>query len=82
MKHTIEYYNDRCAKLLDYGFEVNHMDSNVSMYTQGYNEINFDFSGVPEELWFKHVLNTAYFKGREDGKKEAQEEIKKVLGIK
>lgn len=81
MKYTIEQINDRCYKLMQYGFEVNHMDSNVSMYTQGYNEVNFDFSGIPEEIWFKYVVNTAYLKGLEDGKREAQDEIKRVLGI-
>lgn len=81
MKHTIEQINDRCYKLMQYGFEVNHMDSNVSMYTQGLY-FEFDFSGIPEELWFQHVINKVYFKGVEDGKREAQDEIKIVLGIK
>ena len=79
-KHSHEYYNDRCTKLEEFGFEIEHMDSNVSMYANGCY-VNFDFTGIQEQDWFKHTVKTAYLKGKEDGRVEVQLDMKRLLGV-
>ncbi len=75
-----ELINKRCELIQSMGLEIWHED-----FSLGYNSFNlnleFDLSGTSEEYFVRELIKQAYYQGLEQGKKEQQEAVRKILGI-
>jgi hypothetical protein len=78
MRRNYEEINKKCELLQNLGFEIEHQDSRVS-----FNGHLFDFSAIAcdEASILKTALIVMFEHGREQGKEEIRDGMKKLLQI-
>lgn len=77
-KRTIEEINAKCALLMELGFDIGSADYSVYMH-----DVEFDFSATQGDA--KSIMYEALRQMKKEafaqGKSDAQENIRKALGI-
>lgn len=77
---------ERCLKLEELGFRINHEDSSVCINHENYlqfdcEEIDVDFSTTVENKFIQKAILEAYKFGIEKGEKNIKKAMKNILDI-
>jgi DNA-binding protein YbaB len=78
--------HERCLKLEELGFRVNHEDSSICINHENYfqfdcEEIEVDFSATDENKFIQKAVLEAYKFGIEKGEKNIKQAMKNILDL-